>query len=106
VRQDPESQSDAELAFSIHLVRLAIPERRRTIRVLLVAAVHINGVYERLGTRLQCGSWIDEFCPEALSAPYIRKLLRTLERNSYAALPEVWIAPHRLDALGFQRIDK
>ena len=103
---DQQFRADIEFAFSIHLFRLAVPERRRTIRILLVAARSIYGVYESVGSWSRCGQWVDRLCPETFSGVRSRKLLRTLETHGYAALPEVWIEPHLLTALGFQRVDK
>jgi hypothetical protein len=97
---------DVELAFSIHLFRLTVPQQRRPIRILIVAAIDIYGIYEGLGSRSQCSKWLNRLSRGTLSRRDRESLLRILEIHSYAALPELWILPDCLDLLGFQRVDE
>ncbi|MBB6145857.1 hypothetical protein HNQ77_003827 [Silvibacterium bohemicum] len=96
---------DADLAFSIHLFRLTVPQQRRPIRILIVAAIDIYGIYEGLGSRSQCSKWLNRLSGGTISKRHRENLLRILDMHSYAALPELWIPPDRLDFLGFQRVD-
>ena len=97
--------TDIELAFSIHLFRLTVPQQRGRIRILLVAAIDVYGVYEGLGSWSRCNSWINKLSAGAVTRRHQGRLLRILEEHSYVAIPAVWIPLHRLYSLGFQRVD-
>lgn len=102
---DHRLYTEIELAFNIHLFRLTVPQQRGRIRILLVAAIDVYGVYEGLGSWSRCNSWIDKLSAGAVTRRHQGRLLRILEEHSYAAIPAVWIPLHRLNSLGFQRVD-
>jgi hypothetical protein len=104
MNQNPSPK--AEAAFCVHLIAISGPRPRPKVRILFVAIVGADAVYEGLGTWAKCVRWLKQLhCPDRTKHD-LDAAKTDFGRNRCAVLREVAASPRALEALGLHRADR
>jgi hypothetical protein len=100
-----ESSNVVEPTFRIHLIGMSGHQRKREVRLLLVATTGVSAVFEGRGSWSRCTYWIKHLPGLSISKPELILVKKIMERERYATLPEARASLPDLESLGLQRVD-